>query len=193
MNEIRNNIQNLVNDVVTGDFYPFNTAQIDWVEAYIRNVVGSLSDIRSIQVEADFNNFGSGFASFVPVKISKKDRSDVTTTQQNHQITQHTNGILIYLCKLSPHWYAGASEWTLTLENGQFHSASNQFLSPQDWDKINWSTWQHEFNQIVDKMKQFQYQLLEQSELIKPVEIKISSNLLDGNPKIFDCFFHWED
>jgi hypothetical protein len=193
VNDINNNIKNLVNDVVTVDFYPFNTAQIDLVEAYIRNVVGSLSDIRSLKVEADFKNFGSGFASFVPVKISKNDGSDVTTTQQNNQVTQHTNGILIYLCKLSPHWYAGASDWTLTLENGQFHSASNQFLSPQDWDNIDWSIWQHEFNQIVDKMKLFQYQLLEQSELIKPVEIKISSNLLDGKPKAFDCFFHWED
>jgi len=188
-------LQRLANEKVTGDFYPFDTGDIDKVEDYIRQIVGRLKNNHTIHVEPDFDYHGSGFASYISIRISKRDHSDSIITTDKNRITKDTKGILLYISNLAPFWYYGGSEWSVTTENGKFLSGSSGYIFPNDIHNYDTEKWNNEIEKIKLILSHFHYNLLTKEALEKTLdfEINIASNLIDGKPKVFDCFFHWED
>ena len=104
-------LRRIVRDEVVGDFPPFTLGSIAKTENYIRKIIARLASISTISVEADFTSYGSGFASYVELRISKRDRSDSTTLAQNQLVSYDTNGLLLYVSRLTPYWFYGGSEW----------------------------------------------------------------------------------
>ena len=72
-------------DKVQGDFAPFNKQDIGKVQRYVKGMLGQLSDNKRIVVEPDYKAYGSGFASYINVKISKKDKSDTIVVKNGAQ------------------------------------------------------------------------------------------------------------
>ena len=95
-------LRKLANEKVTGDFYPFDTGDLDKVEDYIRQIVDRLKNNHKINVEPDFNYYGSGFASYINIRISKRDNSDSTISTDKNRITKYTKGLLLYISNLAP-------------------------------------------------------------------------------------------
>jgi hypothetical protein len=188
-------LRTLATEKVTGNFFPFETGDLDKVEKYIRQIVGRLKNNNTINVEADLNYYGSGFASYVAIRISKRDNSDSIIKSDKNQTTKSTKGILLYISNLAPYWYYGGSEWSATTENGKFVSGSSGFIFPDDIDKYDKIKWDSDIEKIKLTLSYFNYNLLTKEELEKTVdlEINIASNLINGSPRVFDCFFHWED
>lgn len=188
-------LRKLAKEKVIGDFYPFDTGDLDKVEDYIRQVVDRLKSNHTINVEADFDYYGSGFASYISIRISKRDNSDSIIKMDKNRITKDTKGILLYISNLAPYWYYGGSEWSLTTENGKFASGSSGYISPTDINKYDTAKWNNDIEKIKFTLSHFKYNLLTKEELEKSLdfEINIASNLIDGKPRVFDCFFHWED
>lgn len=58
-----------------GRFYPFNLKEYDddAADEYISKVVGSLAAIKNLAYQAEFDSYGSGYASYVEVFCYKKD------------------------------------------------------------------------------------------------------------------------
>ncbi|MBF7091205.1 hypothetical protein IUY40_06605 [Flavobacterium sp. ALJ2] len=188
-------LKKLASEKVTGDFYPFDTGEIDKVEDYIRQIVGRLKNNQKIIIEPDFDYYGSGFASYINVRISKRDKSDSKITTDKNRVTKCTKGLLLYISNLTPFWYYGTAEWDRTTENGVFKSGSTGFLRPHSIDNIDTQLWTNDIEKIKLVMSDFGYYLLTRQEVEDPIDFKVNmaSNLIEKPTKVFDCFFHWED
>jgi hypothetical protein len=75
-------LRTLVKGDLQGNFEPFLNNETYEVEGYIQQMLGRLKDRIAIKIQADFTAYGSGFASYINVKITKKDRSDTIFTKE---------------------------------------------------------------------------------------------------------------
>jgi hypothetical protein len=188
-------LRRIVRDEVIGDFPPFSLGSIAKTENYIRKIVARLASVSTIIVEADFSSYGSGFASYVEIRISKRDRSDSITLAQNQRVTYETNGLVLYVSRLTPYWFYGGSRWAETYEKGKHTGGGSMFLEPTSQININQAVWQHDSQLIESVLQEFRYSLLVENELTQPapIDIFIPTILADKPYKVFDCFFYWED
>ena len=180
---------------VIGDFSPFDSGKIKEVEEYLKKLVGHLSGNHKIVLKADFDSYGSGFASYVSIKVSKRDKSDTKITRNGNRITEWTDGLLLYISKLTPYWYLGASDWTVNFEDEQWKGGSGGFLSAESFNEIDQTFWHTEIRDIKKTFDEFRYNLLTEQELNKTLwfDIKIPTILASKPFQVFDCFFYWED
>ena len=188
-------LKDLINANVVGDTIPFKTGKISKVESYITTIIGRIQDDRRLIVEPDYQYYGSGFASYVNVRISQKDRSDTKITREGSERTEWIKGLLLYLSNLSPYWYYGGSEWTITYENDTWKGGSSSFLRPEDIHHIDQGIWSNTIYAIKELMGDYGYRLLTEEELEERVwfETTIPTVLADKPYEVFDCFFYWED
>lgn len=96
-------LRSIVTGKVVGDFPPFTSESISKTDNYIRKVVARLSGIATLLVESDFSSYGSGFASYVEVRVSRKDQSDTVVITKNQHVTYDTNGLVLYISRLTPY------------------------------------------------------------------------------------------
>ena len=195
MNFTEEYLRNLATDQVQGDFTPFNKNDIGKVKRYIKGMLGQLSDNKRIVVEADYSAYGSGFASYINVKISKKDKSDVKIIKDGKRTIDEHDGLLLYISLLSPHWYFGKGSWWDNYSDGSYIGGGGNFLTPDSINEYNKSLWATEVEQITRLFEEFRYALLTKKEVEQTLdfEVKITSNLGEKPYTVFDCFFHWED
>ncbi len=196
MNDAQEMFKLLANNKVVGNKYPFDSRDIDTVEQYIEKIVNKIKQNPKLIVKADFNYYGSGFASYINIQISKKDGSDSTVTTKDNAITVSTNGLLLYVCNLAPLWCYGSSRWTKTTENGAFKSASSDFLTSESINILKEDVlWHDEVEAIKTLMSMYGYDLLTREKAQKkvPSDIEVATNFSDPPFEVFDCFFHWED
>jgi hypothetical protein len=178
-----------------GDFPPFTSGSITKTDNYIRKIVARLSSNATLLVEGDFTSYGSGFASYVEVRVSKKDRSDTSTYTKNQYVTYNTTGLLLYISRLTPYWFYGGSDWAKTYDNGQLTGGGRMFLDPASQETINQTLWQHDRQRVAAVLQEFRYSLLTPEELREPAPagIYIPTELAKGPYTVFDCFFYWQD
>ncbi len=188
-------LRNLTNDEVQGDFTPFNKGDVQKVNRSIKGMLGRLKDKKNLIVEADFHAYGSGFASYINVKISKKNNSDSVIQKNGNKTEVSTKGILLYICSLAPYWYFGGVKWYSSFLNDKSQSGTIPFLNPQDIRKYDTELWAHEIEYITRLFEEYRYTLLTEQEVEKPLwfDVDIKANMGDKPYTVFDCFFHWED
>ena len=130
-------LKDLIDAKVIGDMMPFKTGKINKVESYIKTIIGRINDNQRLIVEPDYKYYGSGFASYVNVKISQRDRSDTQITYSRGERTEWIKGLLLYISNLSPYWYYGGSEWTITYNNDTWKGGSGGFLRPENVNYVD--------------------------------------------------------
>jgi hypothetical protein len=182
-------------DQVQGDFTPFNKNDIGKVKRYVKGMLGRLSDNKRINVAADFSAYGSGFASYINVKISKKDKSDTIIEKNGNRTTEKKDAILLYISLLAPYWYFGKGDWWDNYTNGEFSGGSSNFLTPDSINQYNKPLWETEIEQITRLFEEFRYGLLTKKEVEQPLwfDVEIEANIGEKPYTVFDCLFHWED
>lgn len=188
-------LRSIVTSKVVGDFPPFTSGSISKTDNYIRKVVARLASIATLLVEADFSSYGSGFASFVEVRVSRKDQSDTIISTKNQHITYDTTGLVLYISRLTPYWFYGSSEWSKTYDQGQLTGGFRMYLNPGSQATINQELWQHDRQRVAAVLQEFRYGLLTPEELRQPAPagIYIPTELAEKPYAVFDCFFYWQD
>lgn len=58
-------LQDAIEGKAVGDYYPYNTNNEREIEAHIRRMLYRLKRIPNLIVDAEWEHFGSGYASFV--------------------------------------------------------------------------------------------------------------------------------
>ena len=180
---------------VVGDFPPFDTGKIEDVQQYIKHILGQIGARKDVFVKADFDSYGSGFASYVAVKISKKDRSDTKITGTGNKRTEWTDGLELYISKLAPFWFWGGSDWTVNFEDDRRTGGSGGFLTSESVHDLNQDVWGEKIRLIEKIFEDFGYVLLTEEELSQKLwfEVEIPTILANAPYEVFDCFFYWED
>ena len=195
MNFNQKYLTDLVKGKTKGDFHPFSSGKWKKSDQYLKQVIGRLNDIKTVQIEADFDHYGSGFSSYVHLYLSKKDKSDVSITQNGSLRMEETNGLMIYLCRLAPFSVYAKGTWHKTFNNDKWHSGGSHYIEPEDIGSLPNTSWNLELIDIKNILNQYGITSLTREELDKKLEfeIKIPTILSDPPFRVFDCFFYWED
>ena len=171
-----------------GDFYPYNMDEYDHevINDYISKVVGSFASIRSLQYEAIFDSYGSGYASYVDVFCWKKDGS----SSEEREGILWIEGIRIYICRLAPVAVIGRGQMTKHATGG-----SRDYIESTTVNVFPSGDWEQEIKDIRALLKSYWFNLLEPTYLNQPLpfEAKIRTILADKPFKVFDALFYWED
>ncbi|MFK8104666.1 MAG: hypothetical protein AB8G15_19230 [Saprospiraceae bacterium] len=188
-------LTDLVNGKVKGELPPFASGQWEEVDSYLKRVVGRLKDIKAISVVADFDHYGSGFSSYVPLNLSKRDQSDVEITEKGAERTEKTNGLILYLCRLAPIAIYGEGTWWNTFKMEKWQSGSASFLTSEVIETTPVTDWSAALVQINAILNQFGIRTLTQATVNQKLDFKINIPTILSDPpyKVFDCFFYWED
>jgi hypothetical protein len=188
-------LKNIATNKVQGDFSPYNKNDLGKTKRYIKTILGRLSDKKSIILLPDYESYGSGFASYINVKISKKDKSDVTILNEKNRTIESHDGLLLFISTVAPYWYYGKGKWWDNYSDGSYKGGGGNFLIPESCRQTNLKIWQDEINYITALFTEYRMTLLTEKELEQslPFKIEIESNLANKQLTVFDCFFHWED
>ncbi|TPG65911.1 hypothetical protein [Hymenobacter nivis] len=187
-------LRSIVLGDVVGNFPPFTTGSVTKTDNYIRKIVARLASSATLLVEADFSSYGSGFASYVEVRISQKSQSAAVTQRPSQRTVSQTNCLLLYISRLTPYWFYGGDNWFETAGQGE-RAGSGLFLTPGSQIIINQQIWQHERQRVEAVLQEFRYGLLTPEELEQPAPagIYIPTELAEKPYTVFDCFFYWQD
>lgn len=160
----------------------------------ISSIVGRLKDIRTIMLEADFDHYGSGTCSYVPVYISKRDKLDIKISNNGNLTTYTTNGLVLYLCRHAPYATYGKGEWSKTFEGEECRNRSVPFI--QEIGSLPSTDWEQRIIEISNILNTFKIAILTKEELDVKLDFEIKIPTEFSKPRsyrIFDCFFYWTD
>jgi hypothetical protein len=188
-------LRKLWDNEIVGDLPPFNKRNPKKVLSHIKTLVSRLKDDRHLLIETNFGIYSNVSASYVPLRISKRDKSTLTTTIQGNKRTECTKGLLLYISKLSPDWYYGGMEWTDCYRNDKLSSGHEEFLLPDSIDRLNLTPWRDPLIKIERIMTEFGYSLLDRQSLARSLWFDVNApTIISAAPgTVFDCLFHWVD
>jgi hypothetical protein len=188
-------LRSLVAVNVMGDFPPFLSGDKSAVKAYARQMIESLDRRHTLKIKPDYNSYGSGYASYINIEVTQKDKSDTVIRKEKDEIVEHKSSLLVYVSKLVPYWYFGGMQWTERYKEGEYQGGSGSFLRTENITKYDRNIWQYDIDFIQKYFCEYGYELLSKEELQKELWFKTDIDTFLGQKpyEVFDCFFYWND
>jgi hypothetical protein len=190
-------LRDIIAGKIVGNRFPYDTDNQQEIEAHIRRLFHRINRIPNLICGAEWNHFGSGYASFVELFCYLKE--DVTVVEKKHgRRVEKTEGIIIDICRLAPVVIMGEDERYKTIRIDTNEEVSRAYGSLLDGPKRLFLS--EKFQTNVEKLKQalkeFDYELLEAESIntLLPFLAKIPT--IYREPKdylIMDAIFYWED
>ncbi|TDE60317.1 hypothetical protein E1295_00265 [Nonomuraea mesophila] len=159
------------------------------VEGFLRWVVADLDRMPQLSVHhAEFGHYGSGYASYVDVLITKRDGS----TRRSEGGWTHVEGLPLNLCRLAP---------LAALCRPRVHSAGPGGAGSSGLPVLSLVTdeappgWEQEYRQIRQVLDRHDITLLDSRTLGRRLEAGLVVDTILGDPPytVFDAWFHWID
>jgi hypothetical protein len=189
-------LRRIINLEVAGDFAPYNSGDRKNTDEYIQKIIVRLQSIPEFIITTEAESYGSGFASFTHISISKKDKSDTIIHKQAEEIVrEETKGLLLYICRLAPYAVFATSEWSYSFEHGRASGGTYQTMLTKKIDQLPEGGWIGLIEKIRTCLNEFKITILTKEELARqlPFQASIPTMLSDAPYKLFDCFFYWEE
>lgn len=123
-------LKQLIEGKSVGEKYPYNTNNEEEIEAHIRRLYYRLKQIPNLIVEAEWDHFGSGYASFVDFFCYlKEDVKSEDDPYGNRHIEM--DGIIVDICRLAPVAIMGEDDRhkTIRIETNEAVSGGRGLLS----------------------------------------------------------------
>ncbi|MCI2256194.1 hypothetical protein L2D08_17750 [Domibacillus sp. PGB-M46] len=190
-------LRDLIAGKIVGNKFPYDTDNEQEIEAHIRRLFYRINRIPNLICEAEWNHFGSGYASFVEFFCYLKE--DVTVVEEKYgRREEKTEGIIIDICRLAPVAIMGEDDRYKTIRIETNEEVGGAYGSLLDGPKRLYIS--EKFQTIAEKLKQalkeFDYELLEVERINKllPFQAKIPTFYREpGDYLIMDAIFYWED
>jgi hypothetical protein len=150
-------------------------------------VVRGLKRSHLIDVEADFDHYGSGTASYVDVFCWK--RSGKSTVRKGD--VDYIDGIAVYLSRLAP-----VAAYGPMLRTQHATGGSSSYLTAEVIGECPAGHWDEELEEIKTKLTRYYgITLLYREDLIKklPFKAKIPTCFKKKGYQIFDAIFYYDD
>jgi hypothetical protein len=191
----REYLLDLAEGKIRGDMAPFTTGNPANIEQHLKKMVSRMQRIYSLTVVADFTHYGSGYASYVHLYISKKDKSGMSVEWNGEKRTEVTTGLMLYLCRLAPYAVYAIGDWATTYENDKVIGGGSHFIEPENIGTIPDGDWDTELSILENVVTEYGYTMLSQDILDKPLDFQVRIPTILSQPpySVFDCLFYWED
>ena len=190
-------LQDLIEGKIVGNKFPYDTNNEQEIEAHIRRLFHRINRIPNLVCEAEWNHFGSGYASFVEFFCYRKE--DVIVVEEKYGRREiKTDGIIIDICRLAPVAIMGEDDRykTIRIETNEVVGGAYGSLlgGPNPLDLSE------KFQTIAEKLKQalkeFDYELLEAEKINQPLSFQTKIPTIYREPReylVMDAIFYWED
>lgn len=157
------------------------------IEDHLRRVVAALASDGLLDVEADFDHYWSGYASYVDVFCSKSGGR--STTREG--TLERTDGLSLYLCRLAPVAAVGPGQ---TTRQGR-STAGSGFLRPESVGATPDGDWAAESRAVSEALSRYGFSVPARAELSAPLpfDAQIATVLSDPPYQVYDALFYWED
>ncbi|MEY7974214.1 hypothetical protein AB8O38_19665 [Saccharomonospora xinjiangensis] len=161
----------------------------DDIEGLLRRVVADIDRCRSVVVEkAEFDMYGSGYASYADVFLSWRDGSGRVTKGKGFE----TRGFAIALCRLAPVAALFGDVMISRSANGSAYRYMPTLELIADnpvpgWEKPCW--------EVTRVLGRHGITVLNPAILQRPIDpaVTVETNLADPPFTVFDAWFHWMD
>jgi len=158
------------------------------VEGFLRRVIADLDRMPTLSVHhAEFEHYGSGYASYVDVFITKSDGS----MRSSENGWTNVEGLPLTLSRLAP---------LAALFKPDVHSSGPRCATrgiPELSLVMDTALpgWEEEYRQIREVLDRHDVALLDSQVLSLPLEAELRPETILGSPpySVFDAWFHWMD
>ncbi|GAA3598066.1 hypothetical protein GCM10022419_096810 [Nonomuraea rosea] len=159
------------------------------VEGFLRRVVADLGRMPALSVHhAEFRHYGSGYASYVEVFVTKRDGS----MRRSEGGWTHVEGLSLALCRLAP---------LAALFMPDVRSSGPGGAGGRGMPALSLVTdtappgWEEECRQLGQVLVRHDIALLGSRVLGLPLEAGLLVETALGGPpyRVFDAWFHWTD
>lgn len=190
-------LQDLIEGKIIGNEFPYDTNNEQEIEAHIRRLFHRINRIPNVVCEAEWNHFGSGYASFVELFCYQKE--DVIVVEEKYGRREiKTEGIIIDICRLAPVAIMGEDERYKTIHietNEEIGGAYGSLLGGSNLLYLS-EKFQTIAKKLEQALKEFGYELLEAKKVNQPLPFHTKIPTIYREPNgylIIDAIFYWED
>lgn len=192
-------LKSLIEGKIIGDKFPYNTKSEDEILVHMKRLYHRIYRIPNLVVEAEWNHFGSGYASFVEFFCYRKEDMMIEDDQYGNRVKE-VDGILLDICRLAPVAIMGEDtryksyriepygEREVGGGHGTLLSGPQCLFVSENPHPVA--------REIRIALEEFDYKLLEAEELNQPLPFKTKIPTLYREPKeylVMDAIFYWED
>ena len=190
-------LQRLIEGETVGNKFPYDANSEQEIEAYIRQLFHRINRIPNLVCEAEWNHFGSGYASFIEFFCYQED--DVRVVEEKYGRREiKTDGIIIDICRLAPVAIMGEDERYKTIRIETNEVVGGAYGSLLGRPKL--LDLSEKFQTIAEKLKrvlkEFDYELLEIEKMNQPLSFQTKIPTIYREPRdylVVDAIFYWED
>ncbi|WP_026691245.1 hypothetical protein [Alteribacter aurantiacus] len=192
----REQLQDLINGKIVGSRFPYDTGNEREVEAHMRRLFYHINRIPNLICEAEWNHFGSGYASFVQFFCYRKE--DVTIVQEKNGMQEvEISGIIIDICRLAPVAIMGEDHRfkKIRIQTNEEVSGGHGMLDSPNRLYVSEKLEAIE-KQVNEALRAFDIKRLRPEQLDKPLSLQVKIPTIYREPNQYiemDAIFYWED
>ena len=190
-------LQDLIQGEIVGNKFPYEPNNEQEIEAHIRRLFYRINRIPGVICEAEWNHFGSGYASFVEFFCYRKE--DVVIVEEKYGCREtEIEGIVIDICRLAPVAIMGEDDrfQTIRIETKEVVGGAYSSILDGPHRLFVSGKFQETSRQLKQALQEFDYELLETEEISQPLPIKAKIPTIYREPSaylVMDAIFYWED
>ncbi|WP_163831843.1 hypothetical protein [Spartinivicinus ruber] len=185
MNINESNIRKIVGRYPVGDFPPFSNSDTKACNQYARKLCNKIESSKVLEVILEPDSYGSGYASYFDLFITKKDKSFYVQKDGYIEI----KGISLYISRLAPIAVFGEGEKAINETDG----FASHFLDCSCISSYPVGDWSIELNEVRNFLNIYKYTLLLKKEVLKPLWFSVEIPTILDSEHVFDALFYWED
>ncbi|MCT2536859.1 hypothetical protein NC661_16680 [Aquibacillus koreensis] len=190
-------LQQLIEGKIIGGRFPYDTNDEREIEAHIRRLYHRINRIPNLICEAEWDHFGSGYASYVEFFCYRKEDLIVVEEKYGHREIKKT-GIILDVCRLAPVAMMGEDERYETI-----HIESNEVVGGAYGSllgRYRLLDLDEKYHRIAEQLKlaliEFDIELLETEKLNQSLNFQTKIPTIFRDPRaylVMDAIFYWED
>ncbi|GAF14189.1 hypothetical protein JCM19045_3490 [Bacillus sp. JCM 19045] len=190
-------LRGFIRGEILGDVFPYHTNDHQEVEKHLERLFYRIKRIHGVECEADFDHYGSGYASFVEFFCHRKTDTKVLWTNNGIQ-EKETIGIIVNISRLAPVAIMGEDTRSqrVRVETGEWLSGGNGLLIG-DPRALQVSEDLKELARAIKlALHEYDIELLTKDQLDSPLPFKAEIPTILQEPSnylVMDAIFYWED
>lgn len=192
-------LQELIKGNIVGNTFPYDTKNEAEIEAHMKRLYYRMKRIPNVICEADWDHFGSGYASFVEFFCYRKEDVIINDDKEKYGILEYEKaGIILDVSRLAPVYIIGEGDRWETIRTATNEVIGGGYSSLPGHAKL--SKVSEKFDLLVYQLQQalseFNYEKLVENEMNQrlPFQTKIPTIYREPSEyMVLDAIFYWED
>lgn len=190
-------LQMLIEGKIIGDTFPYDTYDEQEILAHINRLFYRINHIHNVVCEAEWDHFGSGYASFVEF-FCYRNEDCVAVEEKNGMHEVEIKGIIVDISRLASVAVIGEDvrQRKIRIETneevsggqGSILDGPNSLVVGEELETLS--------KELQKALQEFDYELMATEEISMPLSFQTKIPTIYRNERqylVLDAIFYWED